>query len=98
VPRVPLDGALHLAAFRPALLVARLARLLRGTRPLPDRRCNKISGHAGEADEHHGVDHIEQGYSRCDLARHIGGDARGGPADPRQLMLPELPAETELRY
>jgi hypothetical protein len=61
VPRVPLDGALHLAAFRPALLVARLARLLRGTRPLPDRRCNKISGHAGEADEHHGVDHIEQG-------------------------------------
>src|SRR5262245_11617622 len=36
VPPMLLDGALHLAAFRPALLVARFARLFRGTRPLPD--------------------------------------------------------------
>jgi hypothetical protein len=36
VPPVLLGRVLHVAAFRPGLLVARLARLLRGTRPLPD--------------------------------------------------------------
>src|SRR5262249_26457188 len=46
VPRMVLGGALQLAAFRPRLLVGRLAWLLRGTRPLPDMAALVASFHA----------------------------------------------------
>jgi len=41
-----LHGTLHLATFRPALLVTRMARMLRATRPLPDIAALVASFHA----------------------------------------------------
>src|SRR5262249_49659571 len=54
-------GALQLAAFRTGLLIARLARLLRGTRPLPhiaalvaSFHALRLGGHRDGAQQHHG--------------------------------------------